>query len=66
MLAGTVYFNDDFKHTLLEIDTEEFNFTQREFFNKILEIGATKVVVKGVSNNHQNEESETVLYSERY
>ena len=66
MLAGTVYFYNDFRHTLLEIDIEEFNFSQREFFDKILEIGATKVVVKGVSNNHQNEESETVLYSQIY
>ena len=66
MLAGTVYFYNDFRHTLLEIDIEEFNFTQREFFDKILELGATKVVVKGVSNNQQSKASETVLYSKNY
>ncbi len=66
MLAGTVYFYDNFKHILLEMDIEEFNFTQREFFDKILEIGATKVVVQGVSNNQQSKESETVLYSQNY
>ena len=49
-----------------EIDTEEFNFTQREFFDKILELGATKVVVKGVSHNHQSKASEIVLYSKNY
>ena len=66
MLVGTVYFYDDFKRVILELDIEDFNFSQREFFDKILEIGATKVVVRGVSNNHQSKESETVLYSERY
>ena len=66
MLAGTVYFYNDFRHTILEIDIEDFNFSQREFFDKILELGATKVVVKGVSHNHQSKASESVLYSERY
>ena len=66
MLAGTVYFYDDFKHSLLEMDIEDLNFSQREFFDKILEVGATKVVIKSVSNSHQSKESETVLYSERY
>jgi len=66
MLAGTVYFYNEFKHILLEIDIEDFSFSQREFFDKIIEIGATKVVVRGVSNNNQSKESESILYSQNY
>ena len=66
MLAGTVYFYNEFKHILLEIDIEDFNFSQREFFDKILEVGATKVVVRGFSNNNQRKESESILYSRDY
>ena len=66
MLVGTVYFYNEFKHILLEIDIEDFNFSQREFFDKILEMSATKVMVRGFGNNNQREESESMLYSQNY
>ena len=67
MLAGTVYFYDDFKNVIFEIDIEDYDdLSKREFFDKILELGAVKVVVKGFSHNHQDEASGSVLYSERY
>ena len=66
MLVGTVYFYDDFKRIVLEIDIEDYNFSPRELFDKILELNATKVVVRGYSNNNQKEESESIIYSQRY
>ena len=64
MLAGTVYFYNEFGHVLLEMDIEDFNYTPRELFDKILELKATKVVVKGFSHNHQEKESTSIIYSE--
>lgn len=66
MLAGTVYFYDSFKRVVLEMDIEDYHFSQRELFDKIIELNATKVVVKGFSNNNQREPSESIIYSERY
>ncbi len=66
MLVGTVYFYDDFKRIVLEMDIEDYNFSPRELFDKILELNATKVVVRGYSHNHQKEESESIIYSQRY
>ena len=67
MLAGTVYFYNEFKRVILEMDIEDYEgLTKREFFDKILELGAVKVVVRGFSHNHQDEASGSVLYSERY
>lgn len=67
MLAGTVYFYDDRNDVLLEMDIEDYDdLSQKEFFDKILELGASKVVVKSVSNNQQSKESEIILYSKNY
>ena len=67
MLAGTVYFYNEFKHTLLEMDIEDFDELSTEtLFKRILELGATKVVVRGVSNNQQSNPSESIIFSKRY
>lgn len=67
MLAGTAYFYNDFHHAILEMDIEEFSdMSTRELFDKILDTNATKVVVRGVSNNHQSEPSESIIFSKRY
>ncbi len=67
MLAGTVCFLDDFKRTILEMDIEDFDgLSQGEFFEKIITLNASKVVVKGESNNHQTKAYEAVLYARRY
>jgi len=67
MLAGTVYFYDDFKRVLLEMDIEDLDaLSDKALFEKILELGASKVVVQGLSNNHQDEPSESVIFSRRY
>ena len=66
MLAGTVYFYNEFGHVLLEMDIEDYHYTPRELFDKILELKATKVVVKGFSHNHQLEASESIIYSQGY
>ena len=67
MLAGTVYFYDDFKRVIIEMDIEDYDeLSTREFFDKILELGAVKVVVRGCSHNHQDEMSGSILYSKRY
>ncbi len=67
MLAGTVYFLDDFKRTILEMDIEDFDeMTTKELFDKILELDACKVVVRGESHNHQTEQRESIIFSKRY
>jgi len=67
MLAGTVYFIDKFNRTILEIDIEDFDgLSTRELFDKILALDATKVVVRGCSNNHQAEQKESIIFSKRY
>ncbi len=67
MLAGTVYFYGDRNDVLFKMDIEDYDdLSQKAFFDKILELGASKVVVKGVSNNQQSNESETILYSKNY
>ena len=67
MLAGTVYFLDDFKHTLLEMDIEDFDaLSNEELFERILALKASKVVVRGVSNNQQSKTNETIIFSRRY
>lgn len=67
MLAGTAYFYNDFNNVILEMDIEEFSdMSTRELFDKILEIDASRVVVRGVSHNHQSEPSESIIFSKRY
>jgi len=67
MLAGTVYFYNDFRRVILEMDIEDFDaLSPKEVFDKILEIDATKVVVRGESHNHQVEAKESIIYSRRY
>ena len=67
MLSGTVYFYNDFNRVLLEMDSEDFDeLTNKVLFQKILDLDATKVVLKGVSHNHQNEASEAIIFSRRY
>ncbi len=67
MLAGTVYFLDDFKRTILEMDIEDFDeMTTKELFDKILELDAIKVVVRGFTNNQQSNARETIIFSKRY
>ena len=67
MLAGTVYFLDDFKRTILEMDIEDFDeMTTKELFDKILEIDACKVVARGLTNNQQSNARETIIFSKRY
>ena len=57
---------DDFKREVLEMDIEDFDeLSTVELFKKILELDATKVVVKGVRHNHQ-EEKESIIFSKRY
>lgn len=67
MLAGTVYFYDDFKRVIKEMDIEDYDeLSQKEFFELIITLGAEKVVVSGESHNHQANEYKAVLYSKRY
>ena len=67
MLAGTVYFYNEFNRVLLEMDLEDFDdFTNKQLFEKILDLDASKVVVKGISHNHQSKTSERIIFSRRY
>ena len=63
MLAGTAYFYNGFKHVILEMDIEDFDgLSNEELFQKILEFNAVKVVLRGVSHNHQENENEQIIF----
>jgi len=67
MLAGTIYFYDNFKRVLKEMDNESFDeMSTEELFKCILEMDAAKVVFKGFSNNHQGQPTESIIFSKRY
>jgi len=67
MLAGTVYFYDSFKNVILEMDIEDFDaLSTKELFEKILDLDAKKVAVRGVSNNFQSDAKESIIFSKRY
>ena len=62
MLAGTVYFYDDKKELVGEIDVEDYeDLTKDEFMQMIRELGASRVVLKAFYHNHHNG-TESVLY----
>ncbi len=66
MLAGTVYFLDDFNRPILEMDIEDFDeLSTKELFEKILELNAVNVVVRGV-NCDTTKERESIIFSKRY
>jgi len=67
MLAGRVYFLDKFNRTILEMDIEDFDeLSTKELFEKILDVDAQKVVVRGVSHNFQSDAKESIIFSKRY
>ncbi len=66
MLAGTVYFLDDFNRPILEMDIEDFDeLSTKELFEKILELNAVKVVVRG-ANCDTTKERESIIFSKRH
>jgi len=66
MLAGTVYFYNNFKRVILEMDIKDFDeLSTKELFEKILELEAVKVVVRGV-NCDSEEERKSIIFSKRY
>lgn len=66
MLAGTVYFLNEFNRAILELDIEDMPKSKEKLFELILSTGAEKVVVGGVCTNHQIEEYESVIFLWRY
>ena len=62
MLAGTVYFYDDKEELIEEIDVEEYEgLSAEEFEQKILVLGASKVIMRAFYHNHHYG-TETIVY----
>ena len=64
MLAGNVFFYNDFNRVIKEMDIEEFDAMSREeFFKLIIELDAYRVIKSGYYHGGQIEATESVLYS---
>lgn len=62
MLAGTVYFYNEFGEVIKELDLEAYeDLTEEAFKNMIEEISAQKVVLRSFSHNHHSGVEE-ILY----
>ena len=49
------------------MDIEDFDgLSNEELFQKILELNAVKVVLRGVSHNHQENENEQIIFERNW
>ena len=54
MLAGTVYFYDAYEKLIDKMDLYDYeDMSQKEFLEYVQKIGAYRVTIGSVSNNHQ-------------
>jgi hypothetical protein len=63
MLAGTVYYYNDTDILIEKMDLDDYEeMSHKSFLKYTEEIGAVKVTIGSLSNNHQREERVEVIY----